>query len=118
MKVCQHGGEADMEPFLVTVNLAVYQIIEHLDKEGVSGNLLDILSEFLNNQSLNPDLEDRLISNRALPGFLVTPNEQERFRTFTRRLANFQVGDTTLGAFLPGIIHQADLNQPARLKPK
>jgi Fe-S-cluster containining protein len=118
IKVCQYGSEADMEPFLVTVNLAVYQIIEHLDKEGVSGNLLDVLSELVNNQSISPDSGNRLIYNRALPGFLVTPNEQGRFRAFTRRFADFQVGDTTLGAFLPGIMHQADLNQPARLKPK
>ncbi|MBW1671535.1 MAG: YkgJ family cysteine cluster protein [Deltaproteobacteria bacterium] len=118
MKVCQYGGEADMETFLVTVNLAIYQIIEHLDKEGVSGNLLDVLSELVNNQSVSPDPGDRLISNRALPGFLVTSNEQERFGAFMRGLADFQVGDTTLGALLPGIIHQADLNQPARLKPK
>ncbi|MCD6297343.1 MAG: hypothetical protein J7M30_09330 [Deltaproteobacteria bacterium] len=34
-----------MEPFLITVNLAIYQIIEHLDKEGVSGNLLDVLNK-------------------------------------------------------------------------
>jgi len=99
-EVCQYGGEADMEPFLVTVNLAVYQIIEHLDKEGVSGNLLDVLSELVNNQSVSPGPGDRLISNRALPGFLITPDEQGRFRAFMRRLADFQVGDTTLKAFL------------------
>ena len=102
-EVCQYGGEADMEPFLVTVNLAVYQIIEHLDKEGVSGNLLDVLSESVNNQSVSPGPGDRLISNRALPGFLITPDEQGRFRAFMRRLADFQVGDTTLGALLPGL---------------
>ena len=99
-EVCQYGGEADMEPFLVTVNLAVYQIIEHLDKEGVSGNLLDVLSELVNNQSVSPGPGDRLISNRALPGLLITPDEQGRFRAFMRRLAHFQVGDTTLKAFL------------------
>jgi len=52
MEVCQYGGEAEMEPFLITVNLAIYQIIEHLDKEGVSGNLLDVLSELVNNLRL------------------------------------------------------------------
>jgi Fe-S-cluster containining protein len=99
-EVCQHGGEADMEPFLVTVNLAIYQIIEHLDKEGVSGNLLDVLSELVNNQSVSTGTVNGLISNRAFPGFLVSPNEQGRFRAFMRRLTDFQVGDTTLGAFL------------------
>ena len=102
-EVCQYGGEADMEPFLVTVNLAIYQIIEHLDKEGVSGNLLDVLSELVNNQSVSPGPGNMLVSNRALPGFLVSPNEQVRFRAFMRRLTDFQVGDTTLEAFLPGL---------------
>ena len=98
--VCQYGGEADMESFLVTVNLAVYQIIEHLDKEGVSGNLLDVLSELVNNRFESPGPGNGLVSNRALPGFLVSPNEQGRFRTFMRDLTDFQVGDTTLGTFL------------------
>ncbi len=102
-KVCQYGGEANMEPFLVTVNLAFYQIIEHMDKEGVSGNLLDVLSELVNNQSVSPGPGNRLISNRALPGFLITPDEQRRFRAFIHRLADFQVGDTTLGTFLSGL---------------
>jgi Fe-S-cluster containining protein len=101
MEVCRYGGEAEMEPFLVTVNLAIYQIIEHLDRDRVSGNLLDVLSELVNNQSISPGPGNKLILNRALPGFLVTPNEQRRFRAFLRRLADFQVGDTTLGAFLP-----------------
>ncbi|RKX59784.1 MAG: hypothetical protein DRP37_06120 [Thermodesulfobacteriota bacterium] len=100
-EICQYGGEADMEPFLVTVNLAVYQIIEHLDKEGVSGNLLDVLSELANNRVESPGTVNGLISNRALPGFLVSPNEQVRFRAFMRNLEDFQVGDTTLKAFLP-----------------
>lgn len=102
-EICRYGGEAEMEPFLITVNLAIYQIIEHLDRYRVSGNLLDLLSELVNNQGVSPGPGNRLISNRALPGFLVTPNEQGRFRTFMRRFADFQVGDTTLGAFLPGL---------------
>jgi Fe-S-cluster containining protein len=101
MEVCRYGREAEMEPFLVTVNLAIYQIIEHLDRDLVSGNLLDLLSELVNNQSLSPGQGNRLIPNRALPGFLVTPNEQGRFMAFMHRLTNFQVGDTTLGDFLP-----------------
>nr|HDN00585.1 YkgJ family cysteine cluster protein [Deltaproteobacteria bacterium] len=102
-KVCQHSSEADMEPFLITVNLAIYQIIEHLDKGGVSGNLIDLLNKLVNNQSINTDLGDGLISNRAWPGFLVTPNERERFRVFMRRFADFQVGNTTLRSFFPGL---------------
>ena len=93
-EICRYGGEADMEPFLVTVNLAVYQIIEHLDKEGVSGNLLDVLSKLANNRFESPGTVNGLISNRALPGFLMSPNEQVRFRAFMRSLEDFQVGNT------------------------
>ncbi len=98
-EVCRYGGEAAMEPFLVTVNLAVYQIIEHMDRAAVSGNLLDVLSELADINDSGP--ENYLISNRALPGFLVTPEEQGRFRAFMRCLASRQVGNTVLGAFLP-----------------
>jgi len=117
-EVCQYGGEADMESFLVTVNLAVYQIIEHLDKEGVSGNLLDVLSELVNNRFESPGTVNRLISNRALPGFLVSPNEQVRFRAFMRRLTDFQVGDTTLGAFLGQYIRPTSTSQPGSSQSK
>ena len=103
IEVCQYGGEANMEPFLVTVNLAIYQIMEHLDRDRVSGNLLDVLSELVNTQSVSPGPGNRLVLNKALPGFLVTPDEQGRFRAFMRRFADFQVGDTTLEAFLPGL---------------
>ena len=102
-EICQCGGEADMEPFLATVNLAICQIIEHIDKDQVSGNLLDILSELANNRFEIPGRVNRLIPNSTLPGFLITPDEQIRFSTFMRDLADFQVGDTVLGAFLPGL---------------
>jgi Fe-S-cluster containining protein len=118
MEICQYGGEADMEPFLVTVNLAICQIIEHLDKEGVSGNLLDVLSELVNNRFKSPGTVNGLISNRALPGFLVSPDEQVRFRAFMRRLADFQVGDTTMGAFLGQYIRPTSTSRPGSSQSK
>jgi Fe-S-cluster containining protein len=103
-EICQPGGEANMEPFLVTVNLAMYQIIEHLDRYGVSGNLLDLLSESVNNQNIKNNSGHKFVPNMTLPGFLVAPEEHRYFKEFLHLFANFQVGDTKLKAFFPGIL--------------
>jgi Fe-S-cluster containining protein len=98
---CTPGGEADMEPFLVTVNLVLYQVIEHLDRGGVSGNLLDLLRHLAAGQGLGPAQAGmRFLKNQGLPGFLVSAEEQGRFRAFMRRLGACRVGDTSLGEIL------------------
>jgi Fe-S-cluster containining protein len=98
---CTPGGEADMEPFLVTINLALYQVIEHLDREGISGNLLDVLRHLAAGQDVRPAVAGmRLLKNHGLPGFLVPPEEQGRFRAFIRRLGASRVGETDLGEIL------------------
>lgn len=90
-----------MEPFLITVNLVLYQLIEHLDREGVSGNLLDLLHHLVAGRDLGPDaVATRFLRNQGLPGFLVPPEEQGRFRAFMRRLSACQAGDTSLGEIL------------------
>jgi Fe-S-cluster containining protein len=40
---CRKNGHAVMDPFSVTVSLVFMQCIEHLDADGFSGNLMDIL---------------------------------------------------------------------------
>jgi len=40
---CGETGAADMDPFVVTVNTVILQYIEHVDADGYSGNLTDVL---------------------------------------------------------------------------
>lgn len=95
-----------MEPFLVTVNLAIYQILEHIDADGWYGNLLDVIGIFKTNgaykSGISSDLQERIKTNRPLPGFMVPQEEMVRFKSFLRRLSKVRVdSDRSLSDFLP-----------------
>ena len=96
-----------MDPFLVTVNLAMHQIIEHLDQGGVTGIMPDILPPYdqvipLAEQRGREVNDQAILANRPLPGFLVPPEEQRRFADFMSRLAVRRTGSGCLGDYLPG----------------
>ena len=104
--VCTEGGEASMAPFLVTVNLAIYQILEHLDSDGWYGNMLDILQVVKPNKEDSmraaAEMEGKIKTNRPIPCFIIPPDDVMRFKSFMRRLSKkeFQPGKT-LGELLP-----------------
>ena len=95
--VCAEGGEAVMAPLHFTFNLALCQVIEHLDPDGRTGNLLDMLTC----TEVAPSFPPLLVANRPLPGFLVPPEEAEQFRAMMTRLLDRPVGSTTLADHLP-----------------
>lgn len=106
--LCSEEGMADMEPFLVTVNLAMYQIIEHLDSQGgITGNFSGLLhAAITGKESLsarNRENTDQLPQTRncPLPGFMIPPDEKLRFRSFLRRLSAWPAGEGTLAHWLP-----------------
>lgn len=81
---CGFAGAAEMTPLMLTVNSVFMQIMEHLDREGVSGNLTDLvlwLASEENRQeyeSQNPSQKGTgFISNRPLPCLLI-PQEHRR----------------------------------------
>jgi Fe-S-cluster containining protein len=88
---CRADGEAIMEPFLFTINLALYQMIEHLDLCGTSGNMLDMLAGD----------ENHTIANSGLPGFLVSPVEQPQFHQLLKKIKKYPVGNEYLTDFFP-----------------
>ena len=105
---CSEGGEADMDQFLITINLAMYQIIEHLDSQGgITGNLSGLLlADITGRESLsgeNRENTDALPQTRncPLPGFMIPPDDRLRFRSFLRRLKTWPAGDGTLADWLP-----------------
>ncbi len=91
---CSPDGEAEMDQFLVSVNLALYQILEHLDQGGIYGNMLDLLLR------IHGDKVDGLLENRNLPGFLVRPWETKHFEKFLLKLSRFDVDGRELGSML------------------
>jgi len=104
--LCTEGGEAYMTPFLVTVNLAIYQILEHIDAEGWYGNMLDIIEvarikRDQRHRTIDA-MEGKVKTNRPLPCFIVPPDEVIRFKSFMRRLSKNEFGDgKKIGDLLP-----------------
>jgi Fe-S-cluster containining protein len=103
--VCTDGGQADMPPFLVTVILAIYQILEHIDAEGWYGNLLDMIpivqAEKDKTEGMVASQEGRIKTNRRLPCFIIPPDDAIRFKSFMRRLSKKEAGGISLGELLP-----------------
>lgn len=95
-----------MTPFLVTVNLAIYQILEHIDAEGWYGNMLDIIEvarikRDQRHRTIDA-MEGKVKTNRPLPCFIVPPDEVIRFKSFMRRLSKNEFGDgKKIGDLLP-----------------
>ena len=88
---CQADGEAVIPPFLYTINLAFYQLIEHLDVKGTSGNMLDMLTDDGGNR----------ISNNPFPGFLITDAERPPFQRFLNTIKIYPVNSGHLADFFP-----------------
>jgi Fe-S-cluster containining protein len=88
---CREDGAAEMPPFLYTVNLALCQLIEHLDSDGHTGNMIDMLAGERN----------QTIANTPLPGFPVPPADRQRLKKFLARLRNYPVEDVSLADFFP-----------------
>jgi Fe-S-cluster containining protein len=98
-EICKEGGEAAMHPILVALNGVFGQLIEHIDRGGLYGNLIDLLL-VLGNEERGSAYEscDRiepvppLLANRPNPGFLILPGEREEIRKALNFLLDQEVG--------------------------
>ena len=83
-RCCAETGFADMEDFHVTVSTVFQQLVEHLDADGCTGNLVDVLLAISRNgDSAPPGASDdcrafRLLPNRPLSVLMVPPEHRER----------------------------------------
>ncbi len=95
---CAPDSPAYMGGFVVTINLAIYQIIEHLDRGNPYGNMIDLLAWRLGVQNL----AETVPASEPLPGFVLLPDEKGRFNSFIKRLSKKIVKemDATLGDIL------------------
>lgn len=97
--VCRPGTEALMPAILMTVNLAMHQIIEHLDSGGYTGSMPDLLLA----KSEKKTEGEFLLRNHKLPGFLIPPEEEKFFKIFLNTLVPIRVGEKVLGDYLPNL---------------
>ncbi len=90
---CGKTGYADMDPFAVTVNTVFLQYIEHIDADGCSGNLIDVLwlMQHEDNdrryRSAEPiSCPPGLIPNRRVPALMIPPKHRKGMAPILQRL--------------------------------
>lgn len=93
---CGETGEADMDPFVVTVNTVILQYIEHVDADGYSGNLTDILLWMGSEENRGdyrkgalPHPPRGLIPNRPVKALMVPPRHRAEIKPILEA-----IGDT------------------------
>jgi Fe-S-cluster containining protein len=94
--VCRDTGFAQMPPWVLTVNNVFLQAIEHLDQNGYSGNLSDMLYLFLsgnelNNQDMqNHDLKNKgmFVKNEPIKCLMIPPEHRKRMEPIVRDLSD------------------------------
>jgi hypothetical protein len=85
-QLCGKSGYADVDSFVITVNNVFLQYIEHIDLQGYSGNLSDML-RFMRDEenrgqyeagTLKPTADSPLIPNCPLKVLMIPPEHQDR----------------------------------------
>ena len=80
---CADTGVAEIDEFTITVNHVFLQYIEHIDQNGFSGNLSDVLAQMLFNESADFGTEIKLsqttlIKNTPLSALLIPPEHRKK----------------------------------------
>ncbi len=91
---CGSAGHAEVPPFIVTVNNVFLQYIEHIDADGGTGNLTDLLAYFKSERvrtayregTLRP-LPEPLVANQPVPALMIPPRHRARIRPILEALA-------------------------------
>lgn len=96
-KHCRDTGYADMDSYTLTVNTVVLQYIEHVDADGCSGNLTDVLLYLQQKEHLKHDTTVRadcdaagLISNHPLTVLMVPPEHRQRIQPLLKALSSIK----------------------------
>jgi Fe-S-cluster containining protein len=95
---CGESGHADIDDFTASVNTVFLQVIEHLDAEGCSGNLIDVL-QFMASDDKRRDYqggklnceENGLIVNWELKVLMIPPEHLERIEPILQQLRDINL---------------------------
>jgi Fe-S-cluster containining protein len=95
---CSRAGGAEVDEFMIGVNTVFLQTIEHLDDNGCSGNLLDVLAVLGDEGQRTAYAEDRLhctgcglAANRPLTVLMVPPEHRARMAPVLKNLRGVRV---------------------------
>jgi hypothetical protein len=93
-QACDRDGEASMTPLILSVNNIVMQFIEALDRPGASGNLLDILQFFTDEDRCRAYEGQQgfpwprpLVPNRPIPVLMIPPEHRKAVQPLLGSLA-------------------------------
>jgi hypothetical protein len=94
---CGETGYAQIDPYILTVNTIFQQYIEHIDSQGATGNVVDILTH-LKSEEFRQDYQQNevvaginLISNFALSCLMIPPEHREMVRPILRSIQRIRV---------------------------
>ena len=74
---CRESGQAEIDPFTMTVSTVFMQFIEHVDTGGFFGNMIDVLLKLsAENQHDTSDLVT--VPNQAIPALMVPPEHRQK----------------------------------------
>jgi len=97
---CAETGYADMDEFTLTVVNLFTQFIEHLDRDGLTGNLTDVLLFLRDKKNLEAYRSGRvdasaagLISNSPIPVMMIPPAHRERIQPLLKALTSLRTGE-------------------------
>lgn len=93
---CRDTGSAQMPPWILTVNNVFLQAIEHLDLNGYSGNLSDMLLLSLSGNDMtgqaiqNHDLINNglFVKNEPITCLMIPPEHREQMASIVRDLSD------------------------------
>jgi hypothetical protein len=92
---CEKKGFAEIDDFVLTVNTLFMQVIEHVDRHGLSGNLTDVLlflgsnDERLSGQKTIVKISQKnLIPNQPLTILMIPPEHRDQIKPLLRSLQN------------------------------
>ena len=90
---CGETGYADIEDFTASVNTVFLQVIEHLDAEGCSGNLINVLQFMVADDNRQAYVKDKLncedcglIVNWKLEVLMIPPEHREGIEPILQQL--------------------------------
>ena len=95
---CGERGYADVDEEVLAVNTLFLQTIEHLDADGCSGNLLDVLGALAGEEKRRayaagrrPGAGEGLIANRPMRVLMLPPERREAVAPLLRKLRAIRV---------------------------
>ena len=95
---CREKGYAEMDDFVLSVNTVILQTIEHVDVEGCSGNLVDVLQTMSIEQNREAYRSGKLhctgnglIANQPLEVLMIPPEHRTKMEPILQELRQITI---------------------------